>query len=197
MGTDCRVCWVTYPNSLFAQLDSDRPKGNGYTPKEKVRLDLKVRRKFLVYLTSGWEAMEQIAQRSCGCPMSKARSHGALHSLISWVATLTMTRGLELDGLEGPYQSKLFNDSITRVVPFQSGFPASCLLEHSLIASSSTTGMLEISKYFIRTVSLIKQILFAIAMAGLLQAGEPTENSYIFYSLLPDASLFLPQFLIG
>ena len=35
-------------------------------------------------LTSGCEAMEQIAQRSCGCPMLKAR---------------TMTRGLELDGL--------------------------------------------------------------------------------------------------
>ena len=38
-------------------------------------------------------------------------------------------------------------------------------------------GVLEISKQFSRTVAAIKQIRFAIATSGLLQAGEHSENS--------------------
>lgn len=45
---------------------------------------------------------------------------------------------------------------------------------------------------------LIKQILFTIAVAGILQAGASLQRKcYIFYALLPDANLFLLWFLIG
>ena len=63
-------------------------------------------------------------------------------------------------------------------------------LNHSL--------MLETSREFIRTVPEIKQILLAIAAAGVLQAGEQhRKQRYISYALLPNADLFLPWFLTG
>jgi len=48
---------------------------------------------------------------------SKTRLDGAIGSLIWWVATLLMAEGLELNGLQGsfqsqPFQSKTFYDSV-------------------------------------------------------------------------------------
>lgn len=59
---------------------------------------LNIRRKFF-YLVSG-EALEQFAQRSCGCSILeafKARLVGALGNLIWWVVILPTAGRLELD----------------------------------------------------------------------------------------------------
>jgi len=50
--------------------------------------------------------------------------------------------------------------------------------------------LVEIPNEFISTASLIKHILFTVAMAH-------RKQDYIVYAPLPDASLFLPWFLIG
>lgn len=50
----------------------------------------------------GGEALEQVAQRSCGCPIPevfKARLDGALSNLVWWQVSLPMAGGLELDDL--------------------------------------------------------------------------------------------------
>ncbi|RMC17182.1 hypothetical protein DUI87_05759 [Hirundo rustica rustica] len=47
---------------------------------------------------------------------SKARLDGALSNLVYWKVSLSMTWGLELDGLLGPFQPKLFSDSLIIVV---------------------------------------------------------------------------------
>jgi len=64
-----------------------------------------------------------------------------------------------------------------------------CLVkaDHPHNASPSTTGVLY--TIGIRTVSLIRQVLFAAAMADLLQAEEHTENSVT--SFMPYCSTLL------
>lgn len=47
----------------------------------------------------------------------KARLDGALGSL-SWWEALCHGRGLELDGLKGPFQSKSFYDSVIGIFSF-------------------------------------------------------------------------------
>jgi len=59
--------------------------------------------------------VEQVAQRSCGCPLLevfKARLDGALSNLVWWKVSLPMAGELELDGLQGPFQPKPFYDSM-------------------------------------------------------------------------------------
>ena len=59
-----------------------------------------------------------------------------------------------------------------------------------MFPGSQSRLLLEIPQEFISTASLIKQILFAIAMARRKQDD-------IFSAPLADASLLLPWFLIG
>ena len=44
----------------------------------------------------------------------KARLHVALGSLVSWLTTLHIAGGLKLDDLLGPFQPRLFRDSMTK-----------------------------------------------------------------------------------
>lgn len=66
---------------------------------QKGRFRLDVMQKFF---TQSGEALDQVAQNSCGCPMLelfKARLDGALGNVVYWVASLPMAGGWELDGL--------------------------------------------------------------------------------------------------
>ena len=50
----------------------------------------------------GGEALAQVAQRSCGCPLPgsvKARLDGALSNLVWWKMSLPMAAGLEPNDL--------------------------------------------------------------------------------------------------
>lgn len=61
----------------------------------------------------GGEALELVAQRSCGgCILEAVRWDGALSTLVQWKVLLPKAMELEPDNLEDPFQPKLFNDSV-------------------------------------------------------------------------------------
>lgn len=91
-------------DQLFIQSDNDRTKGNGFKVKER-RFRLDIRKKwvflfgcflFFVFLfcfvltqrvVRHWNRMPREAVDSSSLEMFKARSDGALGSLMWWVAT--------------------------------------------------------------------------------------------------------------
>lgn len=104
-------------DQLFMQRKSGRTRGNDFDLKEgRIRLDIK--KKFLTMsMVQYWNRLPREAADAPSLEASKTRLDGAIGSLIWWVATLLMAEGLELNGLQGsfqsqPFQSKTFYDSM-------------------------------------------------------------------------------------
>ena len=72
------------------------------------RFRLDVRKKFFTQsVVRHWNRLPREAADEPSLEAFKTRLDGALGSLIQWVATPSMARGLEQD-LQGPFQPKLF-----------------------------------------------------------------------------------------
>ena len=86
-------------------MDSDRTRGNGFKLRQgRCRLDIK--RKFFT-LRVPREVVDVPSLEAF-----KARLDVALGSLVWWLVTLHIARGLKLDDHCGPFQPRPFYDSI-------------------------------------------------------------------------------------
>lgn len=84
---------------LFAQLDNDRTRGNGFELKEE-RFRLEIRRKFFTLrVVRPWHRLPREAVDAPSLEVFKARLDGALGNLVWWEVSLPMAGGLELDDL--------------------------------------------------------------------------------------------------
>jgi len=93
---------------LFTRGCSDRTRGNGCKLKEG-RLRLDIRKKFFpTRVVRPWNRLAREAVAAPSLAVSKARLDGALSTLGWWEMSLLMAGGLELDGLQGPFQPKPF-----------------------------------------------------------------------------------------
>jgi len=59
-----------------------------------------------VFHPEGGDALEQVAQGGCGCPIP-----GGIEGQ-AWLATLHIAGGLKLNDHCGPFQPRLFSDSV-------------------------------------------------------------------------------------
>ena len=79
------------------------------------RVLIYTRYKEQILYCEGGETLEQVAQRGCGCPLP-----GSIQGQAGWGfeqpglvgGVPAYSRGLELDDLKGPFQPKLFYDSV-------------------------------------------------------------------------------------
>ena len=65
-----------------------------------------------IFHSEGGEALEQVAQRSCGFPLSVQGQEGAVGNIVQQKMSLPTAGRLEPDDLYGPFQTKPFCDSL-------------------------------------------------------------------------------------
>ena len=84
---------------LFTRVDSDRTRGNGFKLRQgKIRLD--IRKKFFIQrMVTHWNRLPKEVVDAPSLEAFKARLDVALGSLVCWLATLHIARGLKLDDL--------------------------------------------------------------------------------------------------
>jgi len=96
---------------------SDRTRGNGSKLKEG-RFRLEIRKKFFpLRVVKPWARLPREAVAAPSLAVFKARLDGALSNLVWWKMSLLMAEGLEPDDLSGPFQPKLFYDSLAAALP--------------------------------------------------------------------------------
>lgn len=72
-----------------------------------------MREKFLaVRVVRYWKRLLREAVDTPALEVFKARLHGALCNMLQWNMSLSMARGLTLDGFQDPLQHKPFYDSM-------------------------------------------------------------------------------------
>ena len=93
-------------------MDSDRTRGNGLKRRQG-RFSWDTRRKFFTQrVVTHWNRLPKEAVDAPSLEALKARLDVALGSLVCWLATLYIARGLKLDDHCGPFQPKPFYDSM-------------------------------------------------------------------------------------
>ena len=90
------------------RVDSDRTKGNGLKLRQgRFRLDM--RRKLLTQrVVMQWNRLPKEVVDASSLEAFKARLDVALGSLVWWLATLHIAKGLKLNDHCGPFQPRPF-----------------------------------------------------------------------------------------
>ena len=76
--------------------------------------------------TEGGDALEQVAQGGCGCPIPagiQGQAGCGSGQLVWWMATLHVAGGLKLDDHCGPFQAMPFYNSMMRYSSILAFFP--------------------------------------------------------------------------
>ena len=97
---------------LFTRVDSDRTRGNGLKLRHgRFRLDTR-RMFFTQRVVMHWNRLPKEAVDAPSLEAFKARLDVALGSLVWWLVTLHISRGLKLDDHCGPFQPRPIYDSM-------------------------------------------------------------------------------------
>ena len=97
---------------LFARVDSDRTRANGFKlRKRRFRLDIR-RRFFSQRVVMHWKRLPKEVVDAPSLEALKARLDVTLGSLVWWLATLHIAGGLKLNDHCGPFQPRPFYDSM-------------------------------------------------------------------------------------
>ena len=97
---------------LFKRVDSDRTRENGFKLRQG-RFWLDIRRKFFTQrVVTHWSRLPKEVVDAPSLEAFKARLDVALGSLVWWLVTLHIAGGLKVDDHCGPFQPRLFYDSM-------------------------------------------------------------------------------------